>query len=95
MVEEGVKLAPFTDEEVRILKLWQTNDYLHPYTCCDGEPMEVYTEGLKCTICGRVQQWIHDFSVRESAATYNPFDLDIVKYKKLKDKEDGNEKESS
>ena len=68
-----IKTAPFTDDEVRILKLWQANDFLHEYTCCNHEPMEPTTEGLKCNTCGRLQNWVHDFSLKESAATYNPF----------------------
>ena len=78
------RLAPFTDEEVRILKLWQENEYLHPYTCCDGEAMEVSTDGLKCAKCGRQQNWVHDFSLNEKAATYNP-------YKGLKTEEEQSE----
>ena len=86
----NTKIAPFTDEEVRILKLWQENNYHHPYTCCH-EDMEVTNEGLKCKICGRLQLWVHDFSILESAATYNPFEPD--KYLKLKEKENESETE--
>ena len=79
-MKSETRVAPFTDEEVRILKLWQENDYLHPYTCCDHEPMRATTEGLKCERCGILQEWVHDFSLRESAATYNPigFPIEIV-----------------
>lgn len=72
-MKSEMKTAPFTDNEVRILKLWQENDYLHPYTCCDHEPMKATHEGLKCDRCGRLQESVSDFSFRESAATYNPF----------------------
>lgn len=68
-----VRCAPFTDDEVRILKLWQENDYLHPYTCCDGEAMEVGVDGFKCAKCGRQQNWVDDFALNEKAATYNPY----------------------
>lgn len=72
-MKSEMKNAPFTDDEVRILKLWQENDFLHPYTCCRGEAMNVTHEGLKCGTCGRLQESVSDFSFRESAATYNPF----------------------
>lgn len=72
-MKSEVKYAPFTDDEVRILKLWQENDYMHPFTCCDHQTMEPTNEGMKCPKCGRLQEWVHDFMVLESAATYNPF----------------------
>lgn len=72
-MNDDIRRAPFTDDEVKILALWQENDYLHPYTCCDSEPMKATTEGLKCDKCERLQEWVHDFSLRESAAEYNPF----------------------
>ena len=70
-----IKYSPFTDEEVRILKLWQENDYLHPYTCiCGGdEVLEVTNDCLKCSKCGYEQNWVHDFSLVEKTATYNPY----------------------
>jgi len=71
-MNDDILRAPFTDDEVRILDVWQKNDYLHPYTCCDSEPMKATTDGLKCDKCGRLQEWVHDFSLRESAAEYNP-----------------------
>jgi hypothetical protein len=73
--KDTTRIAPFTDEEVRILDLWQKNDYLHPYTCCDHKPMTATSEGLKCDDCGKLQEWVHDFSLRESAATYNPIKI--------------------
>lgn len=72
-MKEGIREAPFTDDEVRILKLWQENEFLHPFTCCDNENMLPTNEGMKCLKCGRIQEWIHDFMLKESAATYNPF----------------------
>lgn len=72
-MEDKIKEAPFTDDEVRILKLWQENEYLHPYTCCDGDAMIVENSGLKCGKCGNQQFWVHDFSLNERATTYNPF----------------------
>jgi len=83
-MSDGVRYAPFTDDEVVVLKLWQENDYLHPYTCCEGEAMEVSNDGLKCAKCGRAQNWVHDFSLNEKTATYNP-------YKGLNIEEDENE----
>lgn len=74
-MSDDIRHAPFTDDEVRILDLWQKNDYLHPYTCCNHDPMKATTEGLKCDECGRLQEWVHDFSLRESAATYNPIEI--------------------
>jgi hypothetical protein len=72
-MKSETRTAPFTDDEVRILKLWQANDYMHPFTCCDHQPMEPTNEGMKCLKCGRLQEWVHDFMLKESAATYNPF----------------------
>lgn len=79
-MKNDIREAPFTDDEVRILKLWQENDYLHPFTCCENENMEPTNEGMKCNKCGRLQEWVHDFMLRESAATYNPFNN--IKFKK-------------
>jgi len=81
-MESKIINAPFTDEEVRVLKLWQANDYLHPYTCCDGESMLVANEGLKCPVCGMQRFWVQDFSTNEKSATYNPFNN--TKLKNLK-----------
>lgn len=50
-MNDGIRQSPFTDEEVIILKLWQKNEYLHPYICCNCEPMEVNNDGLKCIKC--------------------------------------------
>jgi len=86
-MKSETRIAPFTDDEVRILKLWQENDFLHPFICCDHITMEVTNEGLKCNKCGRLQEWVHDFMLRESAATYNLF-----KNAKFKE-EDDNEQE--
>lgn len=88
-MREGIREAPFTDDEVRILKLWQENDYLHPFTCCDHENMEPTNEGMKCLKCGRLQEWVHDFMLRESAATYDPW-----KNAKFKNNEEKNETEN-
>ena len=65
--------APFTDEQVRILNIWQNNEHWHPYTCCNHENMIPTNEGLKCPICERIQNWVHDFSVDEAAASYDPW----------------------
>lgn len=72
-MDDKIKNAPFTDEEVRVLKLWQENEFLHPYTCCDGEPMIAENEGLKCEKCGTQLFWVHEYSLSEKAATYNPY----------------------
>jgi len=83
-MKQTIKEAPFTDEEVRILKLWQENDYLHPFTCCDHLTMKPTKEGMKCPKCGRLQTWVHDFMLLESAATYNP--LNYIKFNKENNK---------
>lgn len=70
-MKDEIKRAPFTDDEVRILKLWQENDYLHPYTCC-GETMEPTHNGLKCHVCEKLQDWVQDYSLLETAARYTP-----------------------
>lgn len=71
-MESKLKMAPFSEDEIRILKLWQENEYLHPYTCCDGNAMIVEESGLKCEKCGVQQFWVHDFSLNEKTALYNP-----------------------
>lgn len=57
--------APFTPEQVAIIKAWQELPYFHPLTCSGGggkcsnlgdEIVMIPTErGLECPQCGRIQ----------------------------------------
>lgn len=49
--------APFTAEQVAMLREYQQDDYVHPFTCCDHQTMTVETDGFHCPKCGRVQTW--------------------------------------
>jgi len=61
--------APFTDEQVEAINLYQKNGVFHPYTCggnrtdgkhLDGEGILVATkEGLKCPYCDYTQNWVN------------------------------------
>ena len=72
-------LAPFTEEQVEKLKLWQESGF-HPFTCCshDGcdrlkQPNEgeliPTTEGWICP-CGKWKQnWCHGFMLEDKYHT--------------------------
>jgi hypothetical protein len=66
--------APWTDEEVAILKERQNNDNMHPYTCMSGNEntpnceranqtgeglLEPTKDGWVCPCKGYVQNWAH------------------------------------
>jgi len=53
--------APFTAEQVRNLRLWQQNDNVHPFTCCDHQTLVVTKAGFKCPKCKTLQTWCHAF----------------------------------
>lgn len=60
--------APFTEQEVEALNLFQTNRLLHPFTCgnrtnnlhYDGEGVLIATtDGWICPFCTYTQDWAH------------------------------------
>jgi hypothetical protein len=53
--------APFTEEQCEILKNWQENNRMHPYTCTCGHILTVTKDGLYCKECGRTQTWAYLF----------------------------------
>jgi hypothetical protein len=54
------KWAPFSDEEVKFLQLYQQCKLVHPYTCSCGDHvvMEPSHMGFYCHNCGRTQAWV-------------------------------------
>ena len=57
--------GPFSDEDVRRIRQWQTATHVHPHKteaaehlkCC-GQWMEVTADGLRCPKCSREQNWV-------------------------------------
>jgi len=59
--------APFSDEQIDILRAYQKNPDCHPYTClcCTSHlPLLVRSEGLFCSSCHRTQHWSHTHDVK-------------------------------
>ncbi len=64
--------APFTDQQVEDLKIWQSTGVMHPFTCggCDRNrddqgiliPMP---EGWICPCGEYTQDWCHDFMLND------------------------------
>lgn len=58
--------APFTPEQVAMLKRWQCNSTAHPFTCgkCHETSNLIPTEaGWVCDYCDYTQDWAHTFMV--------------------------------
>jgi hypothetical protein len=69
--------APFTAEQVEILRRFQTGGWFHPFTCPSrgqhNEGWEAYNgatlvpepEAMRCPApdCSYTQDWVHDFMV--------------------------------
>lgn len=53
----GVIRAPFSEEEVRLLKRHQACPFVHEYTCPCGKKLEVERAGLRCLCGDYVQLW--------------------------------------
>ena len=52
--------TPFTMKQVCVLKKWQNNSEVHPYTCggCKpSKPLQVIESKLYCSDCGYEQNW--------------------------------------
>ena len=51
--------APWTKEQVKLLKAYQKFDLFHPHTCtCEGSPvLSVTKDGFVCRKCKRKQTW--------------------------------------
>lgn len=75
---DGVKRAPWTDEEVRLLNQHQQNPQFHPFTCgsgnrtdekhLDGEGVLVATpDGWVCPYCDYRQDWCHQTMIAKSS----------------------------
>lgn len=60
-------IAPFTNDQIEKIKLFQLNKNVHPLTCPDNHKpydnriLSVDTNGLYCKICGYRQEHIPDF----------------------------------
>ena len=55
--------VPWTDKQIAILKAWQQNDKVHPYTCgndSNHSPLIPTVAGWICKDCDYTQDWAHD-----------------------------------
>jgi hypothetical protein len=60
-----VIFAPWTDEEVRKLNLWQSLGYVHEFTCKNNHhdksrTLTATTDGWTCPYCEYTQNWARD-----------------------------------
>ena len=60
--------APFTDEQVKNLNIYQKAGRFHPFTCANRDENHEHddvlvatNEGWICPICGYKQDWAHKF----------------------------------
>lgn len=67
--------APFTSEQIEKLNKYQSNSFVHPYTCKNGHILIPEKEGLICYKCYYSQNWIHDFSVLEGMYNHKGFEI--------------------
>lgn len=76
-----MKFAPWTQEEVAHLNLWQASPHVHPFTCGfrdeghtdNGRDVGVLIaeeDGWHCPDCSYRQYWCHDFMLHPIP---NPF----------------------
>lgn len=57
--------APWTEEQVRVLKWWQEDEPFHSYTCLnrgdgghpEGSKLVPTTQGWICEYCSFTQEW--------------------------------------
>ena len=56
--------APFNAKQVERMKQYQSNPFVHPYTCINGHVLCPEEDGLHCYRCEYTQTWIYDHSVR-------------------------------
>lgn len=77
-------IAPFTDEQVEALTVWQNADTVHPFTCGnrDGHPLDpegdygvlvATNDGWICRHCKYKQEWAWYFMVEEPPSSIFPF----------------------
>lgn len=59
------RTAPFTDDEVDALNLYQASGVFHPFTCANGDRFDLVASnsGWKCPYCGYTQDWAHHWMV--------------------------------
>lgn len=69
--------APYTPAQVNLLKKWQANAEVHPFTCCANVTMTVSKTGFKCPECGNKQDWCHDFMLQKKSQPIQLFALAI------------------
>ncbi len=53
--------APFTQDQINSIVAFQKSPHNHPFTCCNHNIMNTYSEGLLCLKCEKLQDWCHDF----------------------------------
>ena len=58
--------APWTEQELELLKQYQHGHLFRPYLCCFTEIMEPTKDGLICPKCGKIQTWTYTFSIQEN-----------------------------
>lgn len=63
-----IVMAPWTDDQVRSLNLYQRLGTMHPYTCPSHEwclELVARRDGLVCPVpeCTYEQDWAHEFAV--------------------------------
>lgn len=75
--------APFTEEQVSMIKELQKGDFFHPYTCFGCEPcrpLKVNGSGLYCRECGHQQNWVPCITDRPKKTGNDFFDRIIGAY---------------
>lgn len=66
----SILYAPWTQEQLKNITSWQINPTLHPYTCLCGKNLIPTNNGFVCVVCGRNQNWCHDFTANEDWSNY-------------------------
>lgn len=56
-------IAPFNDEDMELMQVYQSNPFVHPYTCNCGNVFIIWKWGLHCEKCGYLQTWVLKSSV--------------------------------
>ena len=61
--------APWNPEQVEALNRFQTEAFMHPFTCLDHHLLVAASDGWHCTepACDYTQQWAHPFMANPHA----------------------------
>jgi hypothetical protein len=68
LMARKMKKAPWTDDEIKNLNVWQAKGFFHPFTCPnDSDQILVATkDGWVCEKCNYTQDWAHGFMTEEN-----------------------------